>query len=195
MIIIVGLGNPGEKFEHTRHNTGFMAVDFFAQKNEFPEFEMSKKYESLTSRKDDILLAKPQTFMNESGKAVRKLTTHYKLPTTHLVVVHDDIDLPLGKLKISKDSGAGGHKGVNSIITALGKKDFVRIKIGICPPATAVGGVPSGGGSKPKEVEKFVLKKFTKEEMEALKETIKKSVDALDMLIKEGLEKAMNQFN
>ncbi|MEK7124671.1 MAG: aminoacyl-tRNA hydrolase, partial [Patescibacteria group bacterium] len=101
-----------------------------------------------------------------------------------LIVVHDDIDLPLGKIKIAKDSGAGGHKGVDSIINAIGAKDFIRIKIGICPEK-----------GKPKDVEKFVIKKFTKEETDILNEAIKKSTDALDLLIREGPEKAMNQFN
>src|SRR3989338_2908928 len=117
MTIITGLGNPGEKFKHTRHNAGFMALDFFAKKNNFSEFKLSKKYNALISENvlndNKIMLIKPQSFMNESGLAVKKITTHYKLLTTHLIVVHDDIDLPLGKIKFSKDSGAGGHKGVD----------------------------------------------------------------------------------
>ena len=181
-MIIIGLGNPGKKFEQTRHNAGFMALDFFAQKNEFPEFELLALSEVEGSKKDDILLAKPQTFMNESGRAVKEIIKNSKEST--LVVVHDEIDLPLGKLKIVKDSGAGGHKGVDSIISHLGTKDFIRIKIGICPE-----------GGKPKEVEKFVLQKFTTEEMVILQKVIKKSAEALDILIKDGPEKAMNQFN
>ncbi len=181
--IVVGLGNPGKKFENTRHNLGFMVVDFFAKKNEFPDFELSKKYESLICENERAILVKPQTFMNESGKAVVKLTTHYKLPTTNLVIVHDDIDLPLGKIKIVKDSGAGGHRGVESIINNVGTKDFIRLKIGICPE------------KKSTDTEKFVIQKFTKEKMGIVNESIKKSAEVLKILISDGIEKAMNAFN
>jgi len=201
MLIIIGLGNPGEKFEKTRHNLGFRALDFFAFKNNFSDFEFSKKYESLISQKiysnilqniritnnpeeQKIILVKPQTFMNNSGLAVKKLTKSYPLDANPLIIIHDDIDLPLGKLKISKNSGAGGHKGVDSIINNLGKNDFIRFKIGICPEK-----------GKPKSVESFVIKKFIKEELETIGETIKKTSDALNLFIKEGLEKTMNQFN
>lgn len=183
MTIIIGLGNPGEKFKNTRHNAGFAAVDFFAQKNNFPEFKLSKKYQSLISENENVMLVKPQTFMNESGKAVK--STLKKKRETELIIIHDDIDLPLGKIKLSKDSGDGGHKGVNSIIHHLGKQDFVRLKIGICPTS-----------GKPKAVEKFVIEKFNnKEEMQTLHKVIEMSANALDMLINEGLEKTMNEYN
>ena len=181
MIIIIGLGNPGEKFKNTRHNAGFMAVDFFAKKSGFPEFTLSKKYDSLISENENIILAKPQTFMNESGKAVRAMV---KNKEAELIVAHDDIDLPLGKMKLLKDSSAGGHKGVDSIIRHLGKQDFTRLKIGICPAS-----------GKPQVVEKFVIEKFTDEEMEILHSVIEKSAEALDHFIENGLEKTMNEFN
>ncbi len=198
MMIIIGLGNPGDKFKYTRHNTGFATVDFFAKKNNFPEFKLSKKYNSLISEKEiekpattsslagewcggKIILAKPQTFMNESGKAIASILKNQKEAV--LIVIHDDIDLPLGKIKFSKDSGAGGHKGVDSIITNLGKKDFVRLKIGI------------GNNGEKIKAEKIVLKKFTKEEKEELKSIIEKSTDALDFFIENGLEKTMNEYN
>ncbi len=185
MMIIVGLGNPGAKFNKTRHNAGFMAVDFFAKENNFPDFEVSKKYESLISEKpfdtaqgeNDILLIKPQTFMNDSGRAV----TGYGLRATDLVVVHDDIDLPLGKIKFSKDSSAGGHKGVQSIIQHLGTKDFIRLKIGVAT-----------NEAKALDV---VLEKFSPEEQKILTEVIKKSSEALQYFIENGIEKAMNEFN
>ncbi len=178
MFIIVGLGNPGVKFNTTRHNAGFMALDFFATQNNFPEFELSKKYDSLISEKDGILLAKPQTFMNESGKAVQKLM---KNSQAELIVVHDDIDMDLGKIKFSKDSGAGGHKGVESIIALLGTKDFTRLKIGIAT-----------GEQKAEEV---VLQKFSPAEQEILTGVIKKSALALQYFIDNGLEKTMNEYN
>ncbi len=185
MIIIVGLGNPGEKFNHTPHNVGFDALDFFATKNNFPKFALSKKYSAMISEKDEVILVKPQTFMNESGGAVKKIVKSYQvIKLSSLVVVHDDIDLPLGKLKISKDSGAGGHKGVDSVISNLGTKDFIRIKIGVCP----LSGKPDG-------VETFVIKKFNLDGQEAIKSVISKTTEVINALTNEGVEKAMNQFN
>ena len=122
--------------------------------------------------------------MNESGRAVKKIISNFKFQISNLVVIHDDIDLPLGKLKISKNSGAGGHKGIESIINSLGTQDFIRFKIGICPEK-----------GKPQKIESFVIKKFTKEELKVIEEAIKKTSDALDLFIKEGLEKTMNQYN
>src|SRR3989344_9557063 len=138
MIIIMGLGNPGEKFKNTRHNVGFEALDFFAKKNNFPDFELSKKYDALISssfakasadkENENILLVKPQTFMNESGKTAKQLM---KNKEAELVIVHDDIDLPLGKLKIIQERGAAGHKGIESIIQNVGNEGLIRFRIGI----------------------------------------------------------------
>lgn len=192
MTIIVGLGNPGEKFDNTRHNVGFMAVDFFVEKNSFPDFDLSKKYNSLISERpfdaaqgeQNILLAKPQTFMNESGKAVKKITTHYKLQTTKLVVIHDDIDLPLGKFKIVKNRGSAGHKGVESVIKNVGNKNLIRFRVGVQPLRGEI-----------KNSESFVIKNFTEEEQKVINKTIKKIVEALDYFTENGLEKTMNEYN
>lgn len=181
MIIVVGLGNPGKKFDHTRHNAGFEILDFFATQNEFPNFETSKKYESLISEKNDVVLAKPQTFMNDSGKAVAAILKNKNEAIS--VVVHDDIDMELGKIKFTKDSGAGGHKGVDSIIQSIGNNNFIQLKIGV-----------GTEGEKVKALE-VVLEKFSKEEQEVLHEVIKKSAEALKKFIDEGLEKAMNEYN
>jgi peptidyl-tRNA hydrolase, PTH1 family len=148
MILIVGLGNPGPKYQNTRHNIGSRIID---------------ELESLSL--PNVILAKPATFMNESGKAVKRLTKNYKLKTGDLIVVHDDIDLALGTIKIAKNRGSAGHKGVESIIKELGTKDFNRIRIGICP-----------GAGKPENVERFVLQNFTKQEEKTLKEVIKKII-------------------
>lgn len=206
MTLIVGLGNPGKKYIRTRHNLGFRVVDKFAEENKFPRFKSSKKFNSLISKgkfdKKKVILAKPQTFMNESGKAVKTLMDFYKTTRTVLVVVHDDIDLPLGKIKIVKNRGTAGHKGVQSIIDELGTKNFIRFRIGIKPKT-----------GKPKNVAKFVLQKpskakpseagdetksqrpFNKKEEKILKEVIKKTVGAIETAITEGIEKAMNKFN
>lgn len=179
-IVIIGLGNPGEKFEGTYHNTGFSAVDFFAEKNGFPVFALSKKFLSLVAKKEDIMLAKPQTFMNESGKAARKL----KGENTPIVVIHDDIDLPSGKIKIVKERGSAGHKGVESIIKSIGNKRLVRIRIGIHP-----------ANGKPTHVEKLVLKKLSAQEQLAMEAVLAKTAEAIASLIAHGLEKTMNEFN
>ncbi len=182
MIIIVGLGNPGEKFEKTRHNVGFKAIDFFAKKNEFPDFEISKKHDALISEKKKIFLAKPQTFMNKSGTSVKKVMAQNK--KADLLVIHDDIDLPLGKIKVVKNRGSAGHKGVESIIKAVGNKNLARIRVGIAPQK-----------GKSKAPEDFVVKNFSEEEQKIINKTIKKISDALDLFIEEGLEKTMNEYN
>ena len=188
MILVAGLGNPGKKNKNTRHNIGFRILDKFLKESNFPKFKSSKKFHSLISEgeiaKRKVLLIKPQTFMNNSGKAIKALITYHKLPTTKLIVVHDDIDLPLGKIKIVKNRGSAGHKGVESIIKELGTKNFVRLRIGIQPKS-----------GKPRSPERFVLRKFTKAEEKIVKEIVKKSCDALKAALEEGREKAMTKFN
>jgi len=183
MKIICGLGNPGKKFEKTRHNLGFLILDFFAKKEKFPKFKLEKEFQAKISKKGEIILAKPQTFMNNSGKAIKALTDHYKLKTENLIVVHDDIDLPFGKIKISFGKGSGGHKGVQSIINELKTKDFLRVRVGICPQ------------KKPKKVDEFVLSEFDKRENEILKKVIEGICKALKIALEKGIEKAMQEFN
>ncbi|MBU1014916.1 aminoacyl-tRNA hydrolase, partial [Patescibacteria group bacterium] len=146
MYLIVGLGNPGKQYEGTRHNAGFMALDAFAAEHGFPEFKLSKKYSALVSEgslqeilaPSKVVLAKPQTFMNNSGRAVRSLLAKLDLAEAkpslaNLVVVHDDIDIPFGEIRVVQNRGSAGHKGVESIMQELGTKDFTRIRIGILP--------------------------------------------------------------
>ena len=192
MILIVGLGNPGRKFQKTRHNLGFRVVEAFFKKNRdrhnFSNFKLKKKFNAeISERKFNdkkIILTKPQTFMNLSGRAVKKITNNLQLTTNNLWVVHDDIDIPLGKIRISIGRGAAGHKGVESIIKELGTKNFVRFRVGIQPKT-----------GKPKNPEKFVLQKFNKEEEGLIKEVIQKIIEAIEMTIIKGLEKAMTKFN
>lgn len=194
MIFIIGLGNPGEKFKNTRHNVGFMVLDKFAEKNNFPEFKMKKKSNAEISEKNfgvkKVLLAKPQTFMNESGKAVRQITKPYNLtPKPLIIIVHDDIDLPIGKIKIVKDRGSAGHKGVESIIKTIGNNSLIRFRIGIAPEQYR--GLVHGT----KKARDVVLKKFSEDEQNLINDAAFKVAEALDSLIKNGLEKAMNEFN
>jgi len=180
MIIIVGLGNPGEQYKNTRHNVGFMAIDEFAGKNNFPEFKLQKKSKALISDKEDIVLVKPQTFMNESGKSVKEIIKNK--PSDSLIVIHDDIDLPVGKIKIVKERGSAGHKGVESIIENIGNDGLIRFRIGV-------------GGKNNVEAMKVVLKNFSPEEQKIIDGTLQETVDALDLFIEEGLDVAMNKFN
>jgi peptidyl-tRNA hydrolase, PTH1 family len=188
MILLIGLGNPGQEYENTRHNSGFLVLDALAKEHNFPDFALNKNFHAeisqgiITGQK--IILAKPQTFMNLSGGAVKEIASYYKITGENLWVVHDDIDIVLGKIKISQDSGAGGHKGIKSIIDNLGTQDFARFRVGIQPEK-----------GKPKNVESFVVKNFTKSEASKQKEAIKKTVLAIESSIKNGLEKAMNEFN
>lgn len=188
MKIIIGLGNPGQNYQNTRHNAGFLVIDEFAAMNNFPAFRPAKKFEALVSEEnpnnEKVILAKPQTFMNNSGFTPKKMAAHYKIPLENLIIVHDDIDLPLGTIKIVKNRGSAGHKGVESIIKELGEEDFVRLRIGVLPEK-----------GKPKKPEKFVLQNFSKNEDNLKKTAIKKSAAALGFLLKNGIEMAMNEYN
>ncbi len=180
---IVGLGNPGEKYESTRHNLGRLIVKSFQRKIGFPDFELKKKMKALISKKGKVIIALPETFMNTSGASVKLLVKRYIIDSKNLIVVHDDFDLELGKLRISKNRSSGGHKGIQSIINELKTKDFIRFRIGIKPKR------------RPKSLDKFVLKKFTKQEKETIKKAIEECVKALELALEQGLEKAMNEYN
>jgi len=191
MILIVGLGNPGKKFEKTRHNLGRLVLSSWQQVAGFPDFKLNKKLNAFITEgnfnKKKIILALPETFMNNSGKSVKKLIKNYKLKIENLFVIHDDLDLPLEKIMIVKNRGSAGHKGVQSIIDELGTKDFVRFRIGINPSSTFYAVVQN--------VENFVLQKFNKKEEKILKEVIKKTIEAIECSLKLGPEKAMQKFN
>jgi len=190
-ILIVGLGNPGKRYENTRHNIGFMIVESLKLKvKSFSDWKNNKKLLSEISEGEinsqKVILAKPLTFMNLSGQAVKSLIRNWKLEIRNLVVVHDDIDIPLGKIRISIGRGSAGHQGVESIIKELGTKNFIRFRIGI----------------KPKQyhrlvcgTEKFVLKNFKKEEERIVKEVIEKTSEAIEYFLESGLEKAMSKYN
>lgn len=190
IIIIAGLGNPGEKFKNTPHNIGFLIVEEFARKNEFPEFRFSKKYNALITESffenKKILLFKPQSFMNNSGDSIKRVLSAFKKPKAELWVVHDEADIDFGKTKITKNRGPAGHKGVESIIKNLKTKKFIRFRVGI---RASREGVPR------KKARDIVIKNFSKEQKGNIKKTIIKNVDALEYSLKNGLEKAMWKFN
>jgi PTH1 family peptidyl-tRNA hydrolase len=195
MRIIVGLGNPGAEYEGTRHNAGRMALEHFRKKHGFPEWETDKKLKSHVSEgkigKEKAMLVAPDTFMNNSGRAVGQLIASAKA-AKDLIVVYDDLDLPLGALKISFGRSSGGHNGLESVIRAVKTKDFSRFRLGVSPAT------PSGKTKKPsgeKKVLDFLLGDFSKKEEEALKKLFKKTDEALECAVTEGYETAMNRFN
>jgi PTH1 family peptidyl-tRNA hydrolase len=183
MFLIVGLGNPGEKYRDTWHNMGFLALDAFVKENNFPEFELKRILKAEISEKEvngeKVILAKPQTFMNLSGVAIGLLLRQYK--TNNLILVHDDIDLPFGTIRIARNRGAAGHKGVESAISNIKTKDFLRVRLGIQP------------ARKPENAETFVLKKIAGRER--LKEILKNTNSALSILAGGKENEAMTQFN
>lgn len=192
---IVGLGNPGSEYTETRHNIGRMLLEEFAKKRDFSDWQMNKKTKALEAKgevgKEKVTLVLPETFMNKSGEAAR----HYvksKKDTERLVVVYDELDLPIGQFKISFGRSSGGHRGVESLIKHLKTKDFVRIRVGISPAT------PSGKLKKPsgeKEVISFILGKFKSTDKEMLKKESKKIFEALETIVGEGRERAMGEFN
>lgn len=195
--IIAGLGNPGEEYENTRHNTGRIVLDVIRKKlkeAEFGEFEKDKKTRALVAKgklKEPILLVEPEDFMNKSGQAVKSFVTSKKA-AEKLIVIHDDLDLPIGRYKICFNRGSGGHKGVESIMRAVGTEGFVRFRIGISPAT------PSGKMKKPsgeKAVSDFILGKFKPAEITALNKAGEKLTLAVEIMIKESREKAMSVYN
>lgn len=155
--LIVGLGNPGKKYAKTRHNIGFRVIN-----------ELEKFLD--VARNKNLIFLKPDAFMNNSGKVVKECLAYKKIPTSNLIVIHDDIDLPFGEIRVSKDSSSAGHKGVQSIIDELGTKDFTRIRIGIKSLYKF-------------DTTDFVLKNFTKDEEKELKKIIKKALDKVSTLL------------
>jgi len=189
MKLIVGLGNPGRKYEKTRHNLGFVVLDALLQDLtpvEKTAWKENKRFNSLTTKVGDFILAKPQTFVNASGFAVNKLANFYGIEPEDIWVVHDDLDLPLRKVKIRKGGGSAGHRGIDSIVKELGTHDFVRFRLGIGHP---------GPGSSDKEVERYVLSPFVGGERKEAGRTVKQAVKAIRLALEKGLEEAMNRYN
>ena len=193
--VIVGLGNPGDKYDSTRHNAGRMAVEYFAKAKNLNGWHEDKKSKSMTAGgmvgKTAVAVVLPDTFMNKSGSAVVKFVKSAKA-AERLVVVYDDLDLPLGKFRLSFDRGSGGHKGLESIMRTLKTKKFVRVRIGVSP-STASGALRKPEGEK--VILNFILTKFRVHELEELKRVMKRVADALEVAVIEGREKAMNVFN
>lgn len=181
--LIVGLGNPGLEYEKSRHNVGFMVVDRFAEKMN-AKWEKRKLYHFFEGKKGDspYLCIKPMTYMNLSGVAVSEALSSYGFSTEEVIVVHDDLDLPFGEVRIKKDGGDGGHKGIRSVIEAIGK-DFARIKVGIGRP------------QEKEEVIDYVLSPFSEEEWRELSPALEDAAFALEFILEKGLNWALSSFH
>ncbi len=193
--IIAGLGNPGQEYENTRHNAGRIVLDVIRKENSKEEFEFDKKINALVAEvkigKEKVDLIAPETFMNNSGKAVGILVKNIK-SAQKLIVIYDDFSLPLGKVRISFNRSSGGHNGLESIIKAIKTKAFVRIRIGTAPENAKGSAKLIHGEDK---IEKFILGKFKEDELKILKKIAKTANEAVLIVIKEGREKAMSLFN
>lgn len=196
MKLIIGLGNPGDEYESTRHNIGFMVVEKLARDLTpgEPVWKKDEKRNVLTTKIGDMLLVKPQTFMNNSGFAVKALLDFYKLSPADVWIVHDDMDLPLAKIKIREKGSSAGHNGVQSIIDQLKTNEFVRFRLGI-GRRTDAGGSIEDKNVHHQSVITFVLSHFRQSEAGALKHLIKYGVEAVQLALDHGIAKAMNRFN
>ena len=184
--LIVGLGNPGEKYENTRHNVGFQVVDELAERQNAPVQKL--KFKALTNlltiSGEKVLVMKPVTYMNLSGEAVRPAADFYKIPPERILVISDDTALDLGKLRIRTKGSAGGHNGLKNIIQHLGTDQFPRVRVGV--------------GQKPHpdyDLADWVLGKFLGEDKKVMDEAVKRAADAVECVLKEGADRAMNRFN
>lgn len=185
LYIIVGLGNPGQKYEGTRHNVGFDTIELLAGKHGIAINKLKHKAlsgeGSISGRR--VLLVKPQTFMNLSGESVRDIVDWYKVPVGNIIIIYDDIDLPLGKLKVRPKGSSGTHNGMRSVIYQLQSDEFPRIRIGIDKP-------PEGW-----ELANYVLSRFSSEDRKIVDETIEKAAGAVEELLRAGIDQAMNKYN
>ncbi len=196
MKLIVGLGNPGRQYESTRHNIGFMVVEKLSHELVSPSASWSEDtiHKAFVARAGDVILAKPLTFMNNSGLAVGALIRYYKLSPADLWVVHDDIDLSMGKIRIREKGGTGGHHGIESIAAALATDAFVRFRLGI---GRGREGPPDARDKNlhHRSVIQFVLSRFSQHEAGELKHLVKHGAEVVRMALLEGIDKAMNRYN
>lgn len=183
--LIIGLGNPGKKYRLTKHNVGFRVVDRFAEAKGIKLKRRLGKVQVGEGRigSERVVIAKPLTYMNRSGAVAKKLIKELGVPLDHLVVVHDDLDMASGRVKIKEKGGHGGHKGVGSIIEQVGSSDFLRIKVGIDKPQTSEEGAD------------YVLAPFDKEQIPLVEESIEQASEAIEAIIVSGKEKAMSMYN
>lgn len=180
--LIAGLGNPGKRYDNTPHNLGFVVVDTLALAHNDAVFTQNNRFHCLLASTDALLLAKPLTYMNKSGESISAIATYYKLNPPQIFVIHDDVDLPFGHLKISQGKGPGTHNGVKSIVSCLGTDDFTRFRLGIGLAAIA-------------DLESYVLSPIPVAQQELAQELVTKTVAAVTLAVQEGTTFAMNEYN
>ncbi len=187
MFLIVGLGNPGIKYAMTRHNVGFWVVDELASRRglSLEEIKFQSFISKSTLENTPFVLAKPLTYMNRSGIAVAELARFYKIPAENILVVYDDMDLPVGRLRLRPSGGSGGHKGMGSIITRLGIQEIPRLRLGIGRQEDAA----------ESQAVQHVLSRFSREEEETIHRAVLLAADAVEAFVVQGLEEAMNKYN
>lgn len=189
MFLIVGLGNPDMKYAKTRHNAGFIVIEALAEKYELT-FKNQPKFQSHlaegTIDEEKCVFAMPMTYMNNSGLAVSRIAQFYKITSEKIIVIQDDIDLPFGKIRVSFNASSGGHNGIKSIISSLGTQGFIRLRIGIRNELIDEKKIPA---------DKFVLQNFSKEEVKNMAEDMNTYIEAVEMILREGYERAMGEFN
>ena len=191
MKLIIGLGNPGGKYEKTRHNAGFLAVNKIADDFQFSSFEFHRTFNAEISKdvidNEKVILVKPQTFMNESGMAVKAVMEYYKIDPKDIILIHDDLDIITGEYKVSKNRGSAGHRGVQSIIDCLGTEDFTRVRIGIGIKYAGLAVLFKEEDHKKIPTEKFVLQKFGAEEMTEIEKIIENIAGNITNLFEEQI--------
>lgn len=192
MKLIVGSGNPGKVYAHNRHNVGFRCLNYFAKLHSirFDRRQCQAKVGFAELSGNKLLLVKPRTFVNLSGEAVGCLVRKHNIPLSNLLVIYDDLDLPLGKIRLRPSGGSGGHKGMKSIVSTLGSEDFPRIRVGIGRPQ--VEGLPNTAEDV---IVNYVLSDFSPQEEEVIKPAIVKVAEAIDCFLTQGIEAAMSKFN
>jgi len=190
--LIVGLGNPGRVHANNHHNTGFICLGYFARKYgiRFDKKQGRARIGTGEVAGNKVVLARPQTYVNRSGESVVRLVKRFNVSPDNLLVIHDDLDLPLGKIRIRRDISSGGHKGVESIIDCLGSRDFLRIRIGIGRPASE-----DSARASEADIVAYVLSDFTAEEKQILNRVIPTVGEAILCIFTEGLTPAMNKYN
>jgi PTH1 family peptidyl-tRNA hydrolase len=191
MKLIVGLGNPGKTYARNRHNVGFQCLNYFARLHSIPfdRRQCQARAGIGKARGDKLLLAKPGTFVNLSGKSVAGLVHKHNISLSDLLVIYDDLDLPMGKIRLRQSGSSGGHKGMSSIISALGSEDFPRIRVGIGRPQTEKQSMSEDA------IVNYVLSDFSPQEEATIKPVISRVTEAIDCFLTEGIKAAMNKFN
>ncbi|MFH1898300.1 MAG: aminoacyl-tRNA hydrolase [Candidatus Desantisbacteria bacterium] len=183
--VIIGLGNPGEQYSQTRHNVGFMAINHLCRLHNI-KLDQNKCQARIGEgeiHEKNVVLAKPTTFMNLSGKSVAQLCNRCRVPSSQIIIIYDDVNLPAGKIRVRSQGSSGGHNGIQSIIACLGTKEFPRIRIGIGSPSEGI------------DMAEFVLSRFEREEMAIMDQSIELIARVVDTIIIDGVESAMNKYN